>query len=79
MDTWQLVAEHMPSKRMGELAAQYPCIIAHRKDPMLDSMTVVYVQGTRVDAEKVQFSIHASNGGASCTIELMPEGWEFEG
>ena len=73
MDVWKLTAEHLSGAGLEEVKKHYASVVAAARDPVFSSMTILLVEGTRKDAEKVQTAIHNRNGGASCMIELMPE------
>lgn len=71
-EVYKLTAEFLSNASAQEVLKHYPAAFAtHRNLGHTD--TEVYVRGTRKDAEMVQVGIHNRNGGASCTIELMPE------
>jgi hypothetical protein len=71
-DIYKLTAEKLSAASAQEVLEHYPAAFATHRNPGHTDREV-YVRGTRKDAEMVKVAIHSRNGGASCTIELMPE------
>jgi hypothetical protein len=71
-EVYKLTAGFLSAASAQEVLKHYKTAFATHHNPG-HTDTEVYVRGTRRDAEMVQLGIHNRNGGASCTIELMPE------